>query len=51
VLKIPPIANLQTVTGWLDESKLIFEKTFTKPEVKCFKIWGTIFSQGHDECK
>ena len=43
--------KVEYFTGWLDESKVIFEKTFTKPEVKCFKIWGTIFSQGHDECK
>jgi hypothetical protein len=43
--------KVEYFTGWLDESKVIFEKTFTKPEVKCFKIWGTVFSQGHDECK
>lgn len=43
--------KVEYFTGWLDESKVIFEKTFTKPEVKCFKVWGTIFSQGHDECK
>lgn len=38
-------------TGWLDNTGVIFEKTFAKPEVKCFTVWGTIFSQGHDECK
>jgi hypothetical protein len=43
--------KVEYYTGWLDNTGIIFEKTFTKPEVKCFKVWGTVISQGHDECK
>ncbi|MEO6453020.1 MAG: MAC/perforin domain-containing protein [Ginsengibacter sp.] len=31
-------------------TSVIFEENFAKPEVKCYKVWGTIFSQGHSEC-
>jgi len=31
-------------------TSVIFEEKFDKATLKCFKVWGTIFDQGHSEC-
>lgn len=38
-------------TGWLDNTKIAFEESFAKPELKCFKVTGTLFSQDHQPCE
>ena len=38
-------------TGWLSETKVIFEKNFTRPELKCYKVWGTVFNPSYEECQ
>lgn len=38
-------------TGWLSDTKVIFEKTYTRPELKCYKVWGTVFSASFGECE
>lgn len=38
-------------TGWLDNTKIAFEENFLKPELKCFKVTGTLFSQDHQPCE
>jgi MAC/Perforin domain/Jacalin-like lectin domain len=42
--------KVEYFTGWLDNSKLVFEKTFATPELKCYKVTGTLFSQSYNEC-
>lgn len=38
-------------TGWLSDTKVIFEKTYSKPELKCYKVWGTVFNASFGECE
>ena len=38
-------------TGWFSDTKVIFEKTFTGPELKCYKVWGTVFNPSYEECQ
>jgi|GEM_PF-1537101 len=38
-------------TGWLDETKVAFVENFTKPELKCYRVTGTLFGQDHKECE
>jgi hypothetical protein len=38
-------------TGWLSDTKVIFEKTYTRPELKCYKVWGTVFNASYGECE
>jgi len=43
--------KVEYFTGLLDESKLVFEKTFASPELKCYKVTGTLISQSYNECE
>jgi len=43
--------KVEYFTGLLDESKLVFEKKFNSPELKCYKVTGTLFSQSYNECE
>ncbi len=36
-------------TGWFSDTKVIFEQNFAKPDLKRYKVWGTVFSQGYSE--
>ncbi|CAN5820934.1 hypothetical protein BH10BAC2_BH10BAC2_44120 [soil metagenome] len=43
--------KVEYFTGWLSDTKVIFEKNFATPELKCYKVWGTIFSREYGECE
>ena len=43
--------KVEYFTGLLDESKLVFERKFTAPELKCYKVTGTLLSQSYNECE
>lgn len=43
--------KVEYFTGWFSDTKVIFEKTFAAPELKCYSVSGTLFSQSYEECK
>lgn len=48
-IEIPVGAKSITVTAKQTTGE-IFTKTFDKPEIKCYKCWGTIFKTAYGEC-